>query len=163
MKRIDALNARYASVKSSVRYGVEIVAVGDPPGARLNGCGRQLLRAVLNDGPDIWDDLLGAVKALRWLRVTQAAARTTQPGDAGQCSAGTAWRVKRLRGAVASEALLDEVGAAAVAVGRIRLSGRLGVATFHRGDRRWLMRSGRRETSRRKPPWSAGSRSMAPW
>ena len=31
MTRIEALNARYSAVKSLVRYGAEIVAVGDPP------------------------------------------------------------------------------------------------------------------------------------
>ena len=115
MKRIEALNARYAAVKSLVRYGAEIVAVGDPAGARLNIAVRQLLLVVHNDDPEIWDDLLGAVKALRWRRVTQP-----QPARLNPATLDIARRVEHeaecLRYAVANRALLDEVRAAAAEV-----------------------------------------------
>ena len=115
MTRIEALNARYSAVKSLVRYGAEIVAVGDPPGARLNIAVRQLLLAVHNDDPEIWDDLLGAIKALRWRRVTQP-----QPARLNPATQDIARRVEheveRLRHAVANRALLDKVRGAAAEV-----------------------------------------------
>ena len=115
MKQIVALNARYEAVKSLLRYDVEILAVGDPPGARLNGAVRQLVQAARDDGPDIWDDLVGAMKALRWRRITQP-----QPVGLNPATQDAAQRVERevtrLRGAVADEELLDEVDAAAAAV-----------------------------------------------
>ena len=71
MNRIKALKARYSAVRYLVNNGVEIVTVGDHAGARLNTVVRELLAVVRTDDPDIWNDLLGAVKALRWRRVTQ--------------------------------------------------------------------------------------------
>ena len=115
MTRIDALSARYSAVKSLVRYGAEIVAVDDPAGARLNIAVRQLLLVVHNDDPDIWNDLLGAVKALRWRRVTQP-----QPARLNPATQDIARRVEQevecLRDAVANRALLDEVRATAAEV-----------------------------------------------
>ncbi|WP_258934185.1 hypothetical protein [Nesterenkonia pannonica] len=43
MSRIDALNQRYVASANLVRHGMEIVAVGDPPGARFNVALRRLL------------------------------------------------------------------------------------------------------------------------
>ena len=115
MKRIDALNARYSAIKSLVQYGAEIVAVGDPAGARLNIAMQQLLPVIHNDDPDIWNDFLGAAKALRWRRVTQP-----QPARLNPATQDIAWRVEQeaefLRHAVANRALLDEVRAAAAEV-----------------------------------------------
>ena len=115
MKQIEVLNARYAAVKSLLRYGVEILAVGDPPGARLNGAARRLLQASRDDGQDIWDDLVGAVRVLRWRRITQP--QPVQLNPATQDGARRVEReVSRLRGAVGDEELLDEVEAAAASV-----------------------------------------------
>ena len=115
MKRIEALTARYSAIKSLLQYGVEIVAVGDPPGARLNASVRQLLKVVHDDDPDIWADLLGAVKALRWRRMTQP-----QPARLNLAVQDIARRaaqeVERLRNAVANETLLDEIRGAAAGV-----------------------------------------------
>lgn len=115
MNRIEALMARYSAVRSLVRYGIEIVAVGDPAGARLNIAVRQLLPVVQNDDPDIWNDLLGAVKALRWRRVTQP-----QPARLNPAIQDIARRVEQevafLRDAVADTVLLDEVRSAAAEV-----------------------------------------------
>ncbi|MYJ75683.1 MAG: hypothetical protein F4089_11540 [Gammaproteobacteria bacterium] len=112
MNRIEALMDRYSAVKSLVRYGVEIVAVADPAGARLNIAVRQLLPVAHNDDPDVWNDLLGAVKALRWRRVTQP-----QPARFNPTAQDIARRVEQevafLRDAVANTALLDEVRSAA--------------------------------------------------
>ncbi|MCY3662768.1 MAG: hypothetical protein OXH28_08070 [bacterium] len=115
MKRIEALNARYAAVKSLLGYGVEILAVGDPPGARLNSAARQLVRAASDDEPDVWDDLIGAIKALRWRRITQPQPVLLNPATKNAAQR-VAHEVTRLRGAVADEELLDEVNAAAAAV-----------------------------------------------
>ena len=115
MNRIEALNERYEAVRWLVNHGVEIVAVSDPPGARANAAVRLLLPAVQKDGPEIWGDLFGALKFLRWRRVVQpqpvAENRSIQEG-----AQQVVQEVKRLRGAVASNALLDEVEAAASAV-----------------------------------------------
>ena len=115
MNRIEALVARYSAVRSLVRYGVEIVTVGDPAGARLDLAVRQLLPVVQDDDPDIWNDLLGAAKALRWRRVTQP-----QPAGLNPAAQEMAQRVEQevasLRDAVANTVLLDEVRSAAVEV-----------------------------------------------
>jgi hypothetical protein len=117
MSRIDALNQRYADAASLVRSGVEVVAVGDPNGARLNAALRRLLLVVRDDGPGFWDDLVGAAKALRWRSVTQPQPIELNPAlrDGAE---QVVLQVRRLRGAVsgANEALLHELAEAAEAV-----------------------------------------------
>ena len=115
VSRIETLNERYAASASLAHDGVEIVAVGDPPGARLNAAVRRLLFAVRDDGPGPWDDLVGSAKALRWRLVTQpqpAALNIGLRDGAAQVSR----HARRLRGAFADEALLDELADAAQAV-----------------------------------------------
>jgi len=115
MSRIDALNRRYAASASLASHGVEIVAVGDPAGARLNGVTRKLMAVVREDGPGLWDDLVGAVKSLRWRLVTQPqpiALNWSLTNGAEQ----VAHQVRRLRGAVENDALLDELAAASALV-----------------------------------------------
>lgn len=115
MSRVEALNRRYAASASLARDGVEIFAVGDPIGARLNAAVRGLLNVVRDDGSELWDDLMGAAKALRWRLLTQP-----QPlqfnADVRNAVEQVTRQVHRLRGAVANEALLDELLAAAQAV-----------------------------------------------
>ena len=115
MNRIKALKARYSAVRYLVNNGVEIVTVGDHAGARLNTVVRELLAVVHNDDPDIWNDLLGAVKALRWRRVTQP-----QPAQLNPATQDIARQVEQevvlLREAVANTALLDEIRSAAAEV-----------------------------------------------
>src|SRR5262245_23470079 len=110
MSRIADLNRRYATAAALLRNGVEIVAVGDPAGARLNAAVRQLLFAVRDDGPGVWDDLVGAAKALRWRLVTQPQPITVNPALV-EASEEVRRQAGRLRGAVADEALLDELAA----------------------------------------------------
>ena len=43
MSRIASLNQRYAASASLAQTGVEIVAVGDPAGARLNAAVRRVI------------------------------------------------------------------------------------------------------------------------
>lgn len=116
MSRIADLNRRYAAAASVARNGVEITAVGDPSGARLNAAVRRLLLAIRDDGPGPWEDLVGAARALRWRLITQP-----QPTRYNRALLETCEEVRRqisrLRGAVAGDALLDELAAAAQAVG----------------------------------------------
>ncbi|TVT52289.1 hypothetical protein FNH05_13195 [Amycolatopsis rhizosphaerae] len=116
MNRIVQLKRRYAASAALVKTGVEVLAVGDPAGARLNALARQLLVAVRDDGHELWEDLTGATKALRWRRVTQP-----QPIHLNSALVGGAAelrrQVRRMRGAVTDEALLDQLAEAAMAVG----------------------------------------------
>lgn len=115
MSRVEALNLRYAASASLAHHGVEILAVGDPSGARLNAAVRGLLNVARDDGSELWDDLVGAAKALRWRLMTQP-----QPlqfnADVRNAVEQVNRQVQRLRGAVANETLLDELIAAAKAV-----------------------------------------------
>lgn len=115
MNRIETLNRRYAASAALARNGVEVVAVGDPAGAQLNVLARELLAACRDDGPGLWDDLVGAVKALRWRLATQP-----QPIDHNAAlrdgAANVMHQVRRLHGAVANERLLAELKEAAARV-----------------------------------------------
>ncbi|SCG38428.1 hypothetical protein [Micromonospora coxensis] len=115
MSRIADLNRRYAAAASVALNGVEIIAVGDPAGARLNAVVRRLLLAVRDDGPGLWEDLLGATKALRWRLITQPRPARYNPVLIEMCEQ-VGRQVNRLRGAVGDEALLNELTAAAQAV-----------------------------------------------
>lgn len=115
MTRIESLNQRYAASASLARSGVEIVAVGDPPGSRLNIAVRGLLLAMRDDGPGLWGDLVGTAKALRWRLITQPQPVGLNPAlrDGAEQVARQLWR---LRGAMANEAVLDELATAAAVV-----------------------------------------------
>ncbi len=117
MSRIEALNRRYDCSASLIRHGVEILAVGDPAGARLNTACRQLMLRVAEDGPGLWDELLGSVKSLRWRLMTHP-----QPIDFNPAlrdgAAEVLRQTRRLRGAVTENALLEELAAAAAGVSR---------------------------------------------
>ena len=78
--RIGMLNERYAASATLVRRGAQIVAVGDPVGARFNAAVRRLMIALRDDGPGPWDDLVGASKALRWRLITQPQPIVSNPG-----------------------------------------------------------------------------------
>ncbi|GHS84897.1 hypothetical protein AGMMS50218_01040 [Actinomycetota bacterium] len=115
MSRIDELNERYAASAALARSGVEIVAVGDPAGARFNRAVRRLMAAIREDGPGLWDDLAGVSKALRWRLITQPQPMMFNQGLlklAGEITL----QARRLRDAVADQDLLDEIAAAATAL-----------------------------------------------
>lgn len=115
MNRIEVLNRRYAATSGLIQYGVEILAVGDPTGAQLNAAYRRLVLRASEDGPGLWDDLLGSVKSLRWKLMTHPQPIDFNPalrdGAAEVCR-----QARRLRGAVADDALLDELTTAAAGV-----------------------------------------------
>lgn len=112
MSRIDAINQRYAASAGLARTGVEIVAVGDPAGARLNAAVRRLIVLAKDEGGAYLDDLVGAAKALRWRRITQPQPVEFNPSML-QLSAEVAKQARRLRGAVGYQSLLDELTTAA--------------------------------------------------
>lgn len=115
MSRIDVLNQRYEASARLVRAGVEIVAVGDPAGARLNVAVRRLMALVRDEGGSFLDDLVGAAKALRWRRITQPQPVAFNP-SLEHLAAEVAKYAGRLRGAIGDEALLDELADAASGV-----------------------------------------------
>ncbi|TQS43878.1 hypothetical protein [Cryptosporangium phraense] len=115
MNRIDALDQRYRASESLVHHGVEIVAVGDPAGARLNQAIRDVFYVAqddLHDGP--WGNVVGAAKSLRWRRMTHP-----QPVMLNSAVTEMAELVAKyaslLHGAVEDVAVLDELVAAAMA------------------------------------------------
>lgn len=112
MNRIDGLNRRYAVSASLARNGVEIIAVGDPAGARLNAAVRRLMALVKEEGGSYLDDLAGAARSLRWRRVTQPQPAEFNP-DLSHLAAEVTKHAVRLRGAIGDQGLLDELATAA--------------------------------------------------
>lgn len=112
MSRIDALGQRYAASASLAQHGVEIVAVGDPAGARFNIATRRLMALVKDEGGPFHDDLVGAAKALRWRRITQPQPTAINPSLQHLASEVTK-HARRLRGAIEDQALLDELTSSA--------------------------------------------------
>lgn len=115
MSRIQSLNRRYAASAALARSGAEIVAVGDPAGARFNLAVRRLMASIRDDGPGLWDDLAGVSKALRWRLITQPQPMIFNQGLTGLASEVTR-QARRLRGAVADQEVLNEIAASATAI-----------------------------------------------
>ncbi|MGL5824426.1 MAG: hypothetical protein ACRCYU_06265 [Nocardioides sp.] len=115
MSRIDELNERYADSVNLARNGVEIVAVGDPAGARFNLAVRRLMVSIREDGPGLWDALASVSKALRWRLITQPQPMGFNHGLI-ELAGEVTRQARRLRGAVADQDLLDEIAAAATAL-----------------------------------------------
>lgn len=115
MSRIESLNRRYQACAQVSRSGVEIVAVGDPSGARLNAAVQSLMVLMKEEGGEYLDDLLGAAKALRWRRMTHPQPREFNgelvhlANEVGRCS-------RRLAGTIGDEGLLQEITASAVEI-----------------------------------------------
>ncbi|MFG2016836.1 hypothetical protein [Actinomadura geliboluensis] len=112
MSRITALNQRYAASARLARSGIEVVAVGDPAGARFNAAVRRLMALLKKEGGDYLDDLVGAAKALRWRQVFQPQALQFNSGLI-QLAGEVTRHAERLRGAISDETLLDELAGAA--------------------------------------------------
>jgi hypothetical protein len=112
MNRIEALNERYAACARFARIGVELLAIGDPAGARLNLAVRRLVVLARDEGSTFLEDLVGAAKALRWRRMTQPQPIALNP-SVRQLSAEVIKQAGRLRGAIGDQKLLDELVAAA--------------------------------------------------
>lgn len=102
------MNRRYAASANLAVTGVEIVAVGDPAGARLNTAVRRLVMLVKGEGGPFLDDLVGAAKALRWRRITQPQPVAFNP-SLQHFSGEVTKHAGRLRGAIGDQSLLDEL------------------------------------------------------
>src|SRR5580704_17272775 len=100
MNRIESLIRRYAACGSLLRYGVEIISVGDPSGAAFNNAVRRLIVDTREEDSGPWEELVSVSKALRWRRLTppQPAHENTVLTEG--CNE-LARQVLRLRGAVA--------------------------------------------------------------
>lgn len=116
MSRIRNVIRRYDACRALIRQGVDIFVVGDPAGAQLNAAVRRALYQVGDDGKEVWGDLLRAASALRWRRLTQPQPNTFSPALIEAVN-GVLREVKLLRGFVGDESLLDQIAAAATAVG----------------------------------------------
>ncbi|PKQ18569.1 MAG: hypothetical protein CVT68_02715 [Actinobacteria bacterium HGW-Actinobacteria-8] len=112
MSRVSAVAGSYAASAQLQRTGVEIVAVADQAGGLFDAAARRLSRVVANDGPGIWDDLLGATKSLRWRLATHPQPLRHNPAIIERAEQ-VMHEVHLLRGAVKDVDLLDEVSSAA--------------------------------------------------
>lgn len=115
MTRVATLNQRYAASAALARTGIEIVAIGDPTGARFNAAVRRLVALVREDGGGYLDDLLGVSKALSWRQITQPQPLEFNP-SLRELAAEVIRQATYLRGAIADQELLDELAAAAALV-----------------------------------------------
>lgn len=115
MSRIAALKRRYSASASLVQHGVEIVAFGDPEGARFNAAVRQLIALTKDEGAPHLENLVGAAKILRWRRITQPQPILYNPGLT-ELASEVKKQTRRLRGALQDEALLDELSCSANAL-----------------------------------------------
>lgn len=106
MNQIDSLVRRYAACASLLRGGVEVISVGDPPGAAFDHAVRRLIADTREEDLGPWEEVVGASKALRWRRLTQPQPRQENDAIAAGCKE-LARQLLRLRGAVASESILD--------------------------------------------------------
>lgn len=116
MSRIQDVIHRYDACRAVLKHGVDIFAVGDPAGARLNAAVRRALYQVDADNREVWGDLIRAANAVRWRRVTQPQPNAYSPA-VREAVAGVPRRAKLLRGFVGDESLVDEIADAAAAVG----------------------------------------------
>lgn len=114
MNRFEAAVQRYAALAALERDGVELVAVSDPAGARLNRAVRQIRLAVRGDGPELWEDLLRPAVALRWRLITQPQPLAYNPG-LGEAATAVIEAAGRMRSGVGSQAaiLLEAIADAA--------------------------------------------------
>jgi hypothetical protein len=114
VSRLDAVASRYARSAALAKNGVELDLAGDPRGARVNAAVQQILLLARADASALWDDVLGAAKALRWRLLTQP--QPLEFGSAIQTAvADVTFEVGRLRDAVGSQAqrALDELAVSA--------------------------------------------------
>jgi len=112
MSRVHRLVQRYAATAGLVRTGVEIVAIGNPAGARFNVAVRRLIMLARDEGGTFLDDLMGATKALRWKLITQPQPVVVNP-SLQHLAVEVTKHAGRLRGALGDQALLDELADAA--------------------------------------------------
>lgn len=115
MSQVKELDKRYADSASLVRHGVEVVAVRDDLGKRFDVAVRSVFGLIQRDGPDVWDQLFGTAKALRYCLITDP-----MPIEENARLKDLADEVVResrlLMGAVDEDDLLREISDAAAAL-----------------------------------------------
>src|SRR5699024_7343136 len=112
MSRVHELGRRYTASAKLAQHGVEIVAVGDPAGARFNNATRQLRTLVKNESGTYLEELAEAAKALCWKRVTQLQPIALNP-NLNHLISEVHKHARYLRGASADQTLHDELTSAA--------------------------------------------------
>jgi hypothetical protein len=114
VNRLEAAVQRYAALAALERDGVEMVALSDPVGARLNQAVRQIRLAASDDGAELWEDLLRPAVALRWRLITQPQPLAYNPG-LGEAATAVIEVAGRMRSGVGAQAamLLDDIADAA--------------------------------------------------
>lgn len=118
MSRVHDLIRRYDACRAVIEHGVSIFAVGDLAGAQLNAAIRRALFVLGEDRSEVWNGLLQAANVLRWRRITQPQPNAYQPG-LQQVRDEVVHQATRLHHFVSEEALLDQIAAAASAVGEV--------------------------------------------
>jgi len=118
MNRIAALNERYAAIDQLIRDGATVVSVADPLGGRLDKAVRRLQVTAQQDGPGLWDELLGSAKALRWRRLSQPQPISHNPA-VRDGSLDVLERAGGLRGAVSDASAIDDLIEVAAEVARV--------------------------------------------
>ncbi|MEV8029766.1 hypothetical protein [Cellulosimicrobium funkei] len=111
--RIENLDKRYEDVASVLRDGVEVQLADDPAGYRYSQAVRVVVRTAEHDGPEVWADVVGAAKSLRWkllLHPEPDSSLILEHIDS------LAEQVERIRPNVADHATLDEILEAAFAL-----------------------------------------------
>lgn len=71
MSRLQRVDARYAAVGSLTSSGVELLAVADRAGARMDRAIKQLARQTREDDPSVFGELLAVSRYLRWRVATE--------------------------------------------------------------------------------------------
>lgn len=127
MSGVEDTVRRYAASVTLARDGAEVIAVVDPDGARFNAVAWELLR-VSREAPELWEDLLPPVRALRGRLLTQPQAASPAPAVI-EAADEVIRQAGPLRSAVASTDLLDrlmdaakEVQAKASPLGKVLLN-----------------------------------------
>ncbi|WP_448006150.1 hypothetical protein [Agromyces bauzanensis] len=66
MSRVAAVNERYRATTVVARDGVSLFIVADSNGTALNDAIRAVVREASEDGSELWENVVGAAKSLRW-------------------------------------------------------------------------------------------------
>lgn len=109
--RIKNLTKRYEDIASVLQCGVEVQLPNDPAGYRYSQAVRTVIRTAEDDDPEVWADVVGAAKSLRWKLLLHP-----EP-ESPLITAGIESldeQVERIRPNVADQAALKEVLDAAV-------------------------------------------------
>ena len=115
ISRVFDLNQRYAAAASVARDGVELMAVQDAIGSRFDLATQDLHRRARRDALDVWDQLAGATRVLRWRLIT-APLPSNRNELLQSAIEEVSLQVRRIEGAVDDPALLLEIRDSAEAI-----------------------------------------------